>query len=118
MLKFFLPLALTSLALPAPAFAADADVAQQAVPYRDLDLTHRLGVAKLNARVNRALERVCGGPVHRPLHEAMTYRTCVTAARAEVAARVREVIGAARARADLDTPDTRAQASLSLFADP
>ena len=116
MLKVLLPLVAVNLAMPFPALAADIEKVRQTVVYRDLDLTHPLGVATLKVRLGAALQRACGVPVHRPLYEAMTYRACVADAQAESAPKVREVIGAARARAGLTVPETLAQASPSSFA--
>ena len=55
-------LALAALtAVPSPAIARDAGPTQ-AVSYADLDLTSPAGVAALDRRLDRAVDRVCGHP--------------------------------------------------------
>jgi len=58
----------------APAFADTAPV--QAVEYRDLNLSTARGVARLDARLHRAVGQVCEMPDLRDLVAMAEYRKC------------------------------------------
>jgi UrcA family protein len=65
----------------APAFAQDFNT--QLVSYADLDLTSPAGVTTLDARLDRAVRRVCRSNDRLTLQNLEHARACQTAARSE-----------------------------------
>lgn len=96
-------IALPAIALACAAFtpaAAQAETLSVSVPYGDLDLTKDAGRRTLDARLERAARKVCGGattPV-RDLSQLQNYRTCVTGARTAYQAQVELALNTANAR--------------------
>ena len=94
---------LMRIVLPALALAIAAPVAAEpitvAVPYSDLDLTREAGRKALDARLERAVRKACGGsaPV-RDLAEMAVWRTCIADARVSYQAQVQLALEAANAR--------------------
>jgi UrcA family protein len=93
---------LPAIALACAAFtpvAAQAKTLSVSVPYGDLDLTKDAGRRTLDARLERAARKVCGGatPV-RHLSQLKNYRTCVTGARTAYQAQVELALNTAHAR--------------------
>ena len=85
-----------ALSLAAPVAAAPTTVT---VPYSDLDLTKEAGRQTLEARVDRAVRKVCGGaaPV-RSLAQMQSYRACIAEARTATRDQVELALNAANAR--------------------
>ena len=73
--KSTVPAIAFALAVPSPAIARDAGPTQ-AVSYADLDLTSPAGVAALDRRLDRAVDRVCGHPGRFPLPENRRIQKC------------------------------------------
>lgn len=101
------------LGLPQPALASNVEQVSHVVVYRDLDLTHPLGVATLKLRVDHALRRICRDDRRAPLYEAIQRRDCLADAEPAAEAQVRQVVHAARLRAGLPPTESLARASLS-----
>jgi len=95
MLKRFVLPAL-ALACATPAVAQPVTMA---VPYGDLDLTKEAGRQTLDARLDRASRKVCGGAAPaRDLSQMHAWRTCVNTARANTHDQVELALNAANAR--------------------
>jgi UrcA family protein len=93
-MRFVLPA--LALACAAPAVAEPATVA---VPYGDLDLTKDAGRATLDARLDRAARKVCGGVAPlRDLERMQAWRECLAEARAGYRDQVELALNAANAR--------------------
>jgi len=85
-----------ALGLAAPAVAQPTTVA---VPFGDLDLTKPAGRETLDARLDRAARKVCGGvPATRVLAEVKAHRECLVAARASYKDQVELALNNANAR--------------------
>ena len=82
MIKFFVPAALAAAALAAPAHAQDLSVS---VGYGDLDLTSQTGVARLDRRIDAAVDRVCDDQIgQRSLSAVLATGKCARNAWADV----------------------------------
>lgn len=85
-----------ALACAAPAVAQPATVAVQ---HSDLDLTKEAGRSALNARLDRAARKVCGGVApSRDLERMQAWRECLTEARTGYRDQVELALNAANAR--------------------
>jgi UrcA family protein len=85
-----------ALACAAPALAEPVTLT---VPYGDLDLTNQAGRQTLEARLDRATRKVCGGAAPmRDLARMANWRVCVAAARASTRDQVELALNAANAR--------------------
>jgi UrcA family protein len=93
---------LPAIALACAAFtpvAAQAKTLSVSVPYGDLDLTKDAGCRTLDARLERAARKVCGGiATSRDLSQLQNNRTCVTGARVAYQAPVELALNTAYAR--------------------
>lgn len=72
--------------------AASAPLGSAAVTHADLNLGSAAGVARLEARVRRAAEGLCGDPGVRPLHFAAKSRDCIDQAVADAQPQLRTAI--------------------------
>lgn len=86
-----------ALACAAPALALDEPV-RVAVPYGDLDLTSDAGREALDARLERAVRKVCGDAPSRELRHVLARRVCLAEARTSYQAQVALALDAANAR--------------------
>jgi UrcA family protein len=79
--------------------AARAETLSVAVPFGDLDLTKDAGRRTLDARLDRAARKVCGGsaPV-RDLSQLRNHRDCMIGARTAYQAQVELALNNANAR--------------------
>ncbi len=94
-MRFVLPAAV--LACAAPALALD-EPARVAVPYGDLDLTKDAGREALDARLERAVRKVCGNASARELRQISARQACLAEARTSYQAQVALALDAANAR--------------------
>jgi UrcA family protein len=72
-----------AIGLTAAAYAADADydIPKQVVKFGDLNVSSSAGAATLYRRIQRAAERVCGGPLDvRELSIAVRSKACIAQA--------------------------------------
>mgnify|MGYP002778661700 FL=1 len=85
-----------ALACAAPALAEPVSVS---VPYGDLDLTKEAGRKALDARLGRAVRKVCGGaaPI-RNIAQVAAWRECLAEARESYGPQVELALNAANAR--------------------
>ena len=82
MTKFFALVPLLAVALAVPAQAQEISVS---VGYGDLDLTRDAGVARLDHRIDAAVEAVCGDRIgQQSLSEALAIRKCTRDTMADV----------------------------------
>lgn len=98
LIRTILPAAALACALITPA-AAGAETLSVAVPFGDLDLTKDAGRQTLEARLERAARKVCGGaaPV-RELSQLRDHRDCLIGARTAYRAQVELALNNANAR--------------------
>jgi UrcA family protein len=92
--KLIVPaLAALSLAvLPTPA-AAQTTTESVEVPHRDLDLSTAAGMDTLQARIERAITRVCGPVELRPFFKSELQRRCVREANVSAEVQVARIVG-------------------------
>ena len=98
LIRNVLPAAALACALLTPA-AVQAETLSVAVPFGDLDLTKDAGRQTLDARLERAARKVCGGVAPaRDLAQMQNYRACLSGARTAYQAQVELALNNANAR--------------------
>jgi UrcA family protein len=88
-----LPLALLAFAVP-----AIAETARVPVSYSGLDLTTPAGVAALDARIENAVQEICGQPFPASLQSRFAIRRCQDEARASVQSQRSSALAQAQSR--------------------
>jgi UrcA family protein len=92
MRKVIVTSALAALSLAALSTPASAETVSIVVPYGDLNLSSAKGMATLERRVERAIDRICGND-SRPLHLAAAQQQCADAAKASADAQIARLTG-------------------------
>lgn len=92
MRKFIITSALTALSLAVIATPASAETTSVEVRFADLNLSNPAGMAVLERRVDRAIERVCGHD-SRPLYKVVAQQQCAQEAKASASEQIARITG-------------------------